>query len=649
MQTIFTARLLDKYTVYVFNDSGLIHERTIIYSECENRLSGPLSFDLDAKGARVRLKSPFEYGKDLALIVEGCGRVYVDGSILAQRSEFDALFAYDGPLGAIYQKEATSFYLWAPFASRVLLVLEGRTIPMERKENGVFALRVPGDHEKERYHYSVRNFGMDEDTPDPYSYALSKDRKDSIILDFSQCVMEKVPLEKVLDPIIYESHVVDLSNDPSVNFFYRNQFLALTEKGLRSGDLPAGIDYLKYLGITHLQLQPIADCGNRFAPYDWGYDPGYYFVPESNYVNDKDDPYGAIKEVQAMVKSIHSAGIRVILDVVYNHVYLAPSHVFQKVVPGYFYRYDSDGRLENFSYCGNDTATERKMVARYFLDVAAYWAKMFDIDGYRFDLMSLMDISLLKAIEKDMVAWKKDFFLLGEGWSMGYNKKGGTIENAAKVKGYHFFDDEVRERSKWFSANSEPYDKDYPRFMLEGGKRLPLEQSIQYIECHDNETYADWLDKFMLPLSKEEKQEVIRFSLANLLLGKGTPFIHAGQEFGASKNHHDNTYLGPDYLNRLDYKNAAKHQKMVDYLKDLISLRKALKLHRISPIFDMKGEILHITLGQYEIFENASNHPLEVALKKGTIVLFDAKGKASYSLKDEGCILPRHSLLVVAL
>ncbi|MBP5092282.1 MAG: type I pullulanase [Bacilli bacterium] len=549
-----------------------------------------------------KLEKNLELGHDYCLYLSRFGGMPLDVSEATSFKGFDEAYAYDGSdLGAVYSQKETSFALWAPLASSVVLKYRKNEsepwtlLNMNRGEKGVFRVSVKGDLDLYQYLYVVTNSGVSRESSDPYAKCSGLNGEYSIVADFSklELPLKNECLSKGIDisnAIIYEGHVRDLTISPFTDIEHKGTFLGLIEKGRKTkGGHPAGFDYLKSLGFTHLQLLPLADYKSvdekdPDKKYNWGYDPAQYFVPEGSFASIKEDPLSRIKDLKAMVASFHEADIRIVMDVVYNHVYEYETSVFERVVPNYYFRTKADGKMSNCSGCGNDLASERPMVRKLIVDSAEWWIKTYGIDGFRFDLMGLIDVETLKEVEKVAKRYKKDFLLYGEGWNMASAKVPlGTMDNASLLPSFSFFNDTFRESAKSYWAGELSSQQHFKAAMssmcldfILPKKFLFAKQSLQYVECHDNQTYYDHLTKHYPDMGEVEKMERCRGALASVLLSFGVPFIHAGEEILLSKGGLDNTYNAGDKANRFPYELLDENYALSEYFSKLIRFRKII-------------------------------------------------------------------------
>ena len=357
-------------------------------------------------------------------------------------AEFEAKYTYTGnDLGAVWTPSETKFRLWAPTAdaAQVNLFRSGdalvndrlKDIPMKRAENGTWVATVPGNLNGIYYTFMVRMGTKIAEACDPYARTTGVNGDRAMVIDLSATNPEGWDQDKdpnadinFTDSFIYELHVRDLSIHPSSGIKNKGKFLGVIETGTKTlSGIPTGLDHIKSLGITHLHLLPVYDYGSvderhlEKPQFNWGYDPVNFNVPEGSYSTDPFNGAVRVKEMKQMVKGLHDNGISVIMDVVYNHVYDAGTFCFNKLVPMYFSRVNH-GVISNGSGCGNDTATERSMVRKYIVDSVCYWADEYHIDGFRFDLVGLMDVQTINEIVTEVHKRHPNVVFYGEGWSM---------------------------------------------------------------------------------------------------------------------------------------------------------------------------------------------------------------------------------------
>lgn len=525
------------------------------------------------------------------------------------RSEaIDNKYYTDQELGAIYSSKETNFKLWAPTASEAYVIeYKGDSKVLHKMTKdiyGVYSKKIKGNLDGFEYNYEIHFDNVVNETVDPYATAATANGKRSVVLNMKKTNPKKFNRLKSFGPatdaIIYELSVRDFSIDKNSKFKNKGKFLALCEK--------RAIKYFKSLGITHIQLLPIYDFSessvdelNPSLRYNWGYDPVNYNVVEGSYSTDPRDPACRIKELKKMINTLHKNGIRVIMDVVYNHVFDAMQHSFEKTVPNYAFRKDENGNFSNGSACGNDVASNNKMIRKYIVDSVCYWAKEYNLDGFRFDLMGIIDTYTMNEIRSRLDKIDKGIIILGEGWDLNTDLDDNlksTQKNADKLKNIAFFSDDFRNAIK-----GQTYEKVGIGFISGKTNKInELEniikankgfytytapnQVVQYVEAHDNYTMYDHLSivKPKESLNSIKKMHLIATSL--VLTSQGISFLHAGQEFFRTKQGVENSYKSSDEINKFDWELVKKNKKSIQYVSDLISLRKKEKLFRLET-YDM--------------------------------------------------------------
>ncbi len=535
--------------------------------------------------------------------------------------DFEKEYTYDGDdLGAVWTKEETIFRVWAPTAENIQLNLyrtgneEAKDligkIPMALGNCGMWITTVVGDLDKVYYTYSVTIDGEEKETCDPYAKAAGVNGKRAMVIDLSKTNPNGWELDcdpnagkNITDAIIYELHVRDVSSHESSGIGKIGKFLGLTETGTKTaGGAVTGLDHMKELGITHLHLLPVYDFGSvdeaktKEAQFNWGYDPLNYNVPEGSYATDPFHGEVRIKEMKQMIQTLHQNGISVVMDVVYNHVYDSEKFCFNVLVPKYFSRVSKNGQYSNGSGCGNDTASERSMVKKYIVDSVCYWAKEYHIDGFRFDLVGLLDIETINEIVECVHKEYPNVIFYGEGWSLGtqVTKEGyemATQQNAVKTPKFAYFNDVLRDGIKGsvFLAADKGYVTGNPvlaeqikKCLLGAADWCPSPaQTINYASCHDNYTLMDKISLSMPEASFEEKVRNNCFAAAIYMLSQGVPLLHAGEEMLRSKqdgegNFVENSYKSPDSVNSIQWNllEQEAYQKVFAYYKGLIVFRK---------------------------------------------------------------------------
>ena len=563
--------------------------------------------------------------------------------------EFAELYTDTGvDFGTFYTKEETTFVLWSPLSEKVLLKLEKTEnnfvlLPLKRKDKGVYKITVKGDLFNKRYNYVIYQNNVVKEIRDPYGKGTSLNSKYSAVVDLNSLdIINKTKPTNVIngptDSVIYELHIRDFTEIDKTND-QPGTYLGLLNK----------VDYLKKLGITHVQLLPVHDYYGvddvAKDHYNWGYNPTSYFSLEGSYSSYPEDPLARLLEFKKLVAELHKNNIRVVMDVVYNHIYEFQNSDFHKNVPNYYFR-RLGKKISDGSGCGNDIATERVMVRKHILDSVNYLFNTFDIDGFRFDLLGLIDLDTSKEIVKLVKAKKPDAILYGEGWDMmtGLPKERKTCsDNAHQIPEMGFFNDKFRDVIKgstfnryeqgFISGNTSNVDAidDVLCASLLHNRYELIGQSINYVECHDNQTLFDKLTYFSD--NEDLNLQRVKFANAITILSLGVPFIHMGQEIGLSKCLLDNTYNVPK-VNNMDWDLVDARSEMVDYLSDLIALRKQLGLYKVEHLSELEDvTIKHLENGLITI-EIKNNKLLFDDYKEGIIVINPTDSNQTLELKD---------------
>lgn len=554
---------------------------------------------------------------------------------------FKDAYNYDGVLGPIYSQESTTLKLWAPVSSLVEVNLytkghstasryDGVDTPYDVKDltytgQGVWEITLTGDMHGVYYTYNVVN-GVDytKDIQDPYGQTFGLNGARSMIIDMDRINPEGWDADKGIDgytnpndAIIYELHVRDLTSDSTWGgpAEYRNTYMGLTvdntsyTNSISNVTVTTGLAHLKELGITHLHLLPTYDQDwndERNFAFNWGYNPQNYNSPEGGYST---DPYnGAVRvtEYKEMVMALHDSGINVINDVVYNHTGPGSYYSFNRIVPGYFYRLDSNGNFLNASGVGNETASERYMVHKFIVDSVEYWATEYHIDGFRFDLMQIHDVDTMNDLSAKVEALDPDIFVYGEPWAAGsvgipYADQAGK-NNLSNMPLISAFNDNFRNTIKGSPDGADQgfvstgYGTGDVKNGISGSQNWDYGnysyQSINYTTAHDNLTLYD---KLLLANSESMYTKAIDFQArqANsiVMFSQGVPFLHAGVDFLRSKGGNHNSYEAPDSVNQLDYSRKSIYINSFEYYKGIIEIRKAYESFTMSDYNDINGNL----------------------------------------------------------
>lgn len=566
---------------------------------------------------KITLAEDLSLGDNVTVSKEGYNEVIaVTGKIMSS-DKFNEMYYYDGnDLGNTYSKEKTKFRVWAPLASEVkLLIYENadasspkEEINMTKAEKGTWTAELTGDKDGLIYTYKVNNFGQWTEAVDPYVRAVTINGNKGVVVDLDSTDPEgwqpnkKPELKSVMDTIIYELHVRDFSSFKDSGISNPRTFLAFLPKDTKGPNgTSTGLSYLKELGITHVQLLPIYDYAtvdekNPTASYNWGYDPKNYNAVEGSYSTNPADPKARIKELKQAIQAMHNEDLRVIMDVVYNHMYDVNTSNLNNIVPGYYFRKSATGGWANESGCGNTIASEHPMARKYIVDSVKYWATEYNLDGFRFDLMGLIDVTTMQEVRKALDEIDESIFVHGEGWNMGNtltDEEKSIQRNAKVLKGIGFFNDTIRDGIKgsvfnkteagWINGNygrkidvikgivgAIKYNDDISTW----GPGVEPYQSTNYSEAHDNNTLWDKLAFTNPNDSEEDRKKMHKLSSAIIFTSQGIPFIHAGQEFLRSKNGNENSYNASEEINTLNWQTKADNEDIVEYNKGLIKLRK---------------------------------------------------------------------------
>ncbi|HMQ48749.1 MAG TPA: type I pullulanase [Saprospiraceae bacterium] len=547
---------------------------------------------------------------------------------------FDEYPVYEGTdLGLSYAAQQSVFRVWAPSASSLLLHLYEspvggtplESIAMKPSEQGTWLAEVKKDLLGKYYSFQATIEGQQmAEVVDPYAKAVGTNGLRGHIIAMeathpkSWQTDQSPPLQSPNDIIVYELHVRDLSTHPSSGIQHRGKFLGLTEKGTRSPQgLSTGLDHLVDMGITHLHLLPSYDYLSVDESkledniFNWGYDPQNYNVPEGSYSTNPADGAVRIREFKQMVKTLHDNGIRVVMDVVYNHTGATEASLFNHLVPGYYYRQNAAGGFSDASACGNEIASERPMVRKFILESVLHWVKEYHIDGFRFDLMGIHDIETMNQISEALHAIDPSIFIYGEGWTAGSSplpdEQRALKANTMQLRQIAAFSDDIRDAIKGhvftptekgfvsgkgglkesikfgIVASTEhpqvPYDS--VNYSKAPWAKAPA-QTMTYASCHDNHTLWD-----RLAISNPDADEATRIKMHQLALSivltsQGVSFLHAGTEMLRTKGGAENSFNQPDSINQINWERKAEYLPVVFFVQQLIQFRKAHPAFRLN-------------------------------------------------------------------
>ncbi|MEO7176026.1 MAG: type I pullulanase [Saprospiraceae bacterium] len=611
---------------------------------------------------------------------------------IAQMS-FDQYPVYSGDdLGLKYSAKKSVFKVWAPEASQVVLRLykEGQggvaidSVSLTKSINGTWQAVITRDIKNSFYTFQVEQAGKWLlESPDIYAKAVGVNGIRGMVIDLADTnpmdwKKDKRPaLKQPTDIVLYESHVRDLSMSKNSGIKEKGKYLGVVASGTRGpGGVATGMDHLKELGITHLHLLPTFDFNSvdeskpELNTYNWGYDPLNYNVPEGSYSSNPYDGKVRIKEFKQMVQTLHANGIRVILDVVYNHTSNKESY-FNQFAPEYYYRLREDGSYSDASGCGNETASERAMMRKFMLESVAYWVKEYHVDGFRFDLMGVHDIVTMNEISDALHKIDPTIFIYGEGWTAGGTPLAEDLravkKNTSQLKRIAAFNDDIRDglhgpynkvEEKGFvsgklgtaesvkfgivAATHHPQiDYSAVNYSKASWAKEPF-QCINYVSCHDDNTLFDRLKIGNPEATEADLIKMDRLSQTIVLTSQGVPFIHSGAELLRSKRGIANSYNQPDSINQIDWSRKGKYNKVFKYYQSLIKLRNAHPAFRMPNTKMIQDKLQFIPtddplLIMYQLKDNANGDSW-----KDILLLFNG------DVKDKKIALPEGKWMLVA-
>lgn len=618
--------------------------------------------------------------------------------------------AYSGnDLGASYSKKATTFKVWSPNAASVRVNIfehgsdnEGdagsimsRAMSLD-KTTGVWSVTINGDLLNKYYTYSVTHGKTTKETADVYAKACGVNGQRSMVVDLSTTNPDgwendkHVLVQNQTDASVWEISVADFSSSESsgVSEANRGKYLAFTEEGTTvngvQGASSTCVDYLKKLGVKYVQIMPFYDFGsvdeskNIMDQYNWGYDPVNYNCPEGSYSSNPKKGEVRIKECKQMIQALHNAGIGVIMDVVYNHTYTSDSW-FQRTVPNYYYRMNNDGTFSNGSGCSNDTASEHLMFRKYMIDSVTYWASEYHIDGFRFDLMGLHDVTTMNSIRTALDNLYADgsgsqILMYGEAWDMATNCDEGTVlasqKNLKQLSDrIGAFDDTIRDAIKGSTGGTDG------AFVQEGSRRANLKtgiagqsdtttgwanvpsQCVTYASCHDNLCLYDKLVGSVYGADgkyRKRYEDLVamnKLSAAIVITSQGIPFSLGGEEFCRSKDGDENSYASSRKENMLDWENVDLYSDVIEYYRGLYKIRDAFAAfsdstaetaNSLTYLSDVPKGVTGYTINNTEsgkwnqmcVIFNGSDSAQNVTAKGDWVVLADNKTAGLRNIKN---------------
>ena len=612
----------------------------------------------------------------------------------------------------LYSPQQTQFCFWSNAAEQMEVVIyedvqsdnvQGtKVIPLTKGEDDFWTGSVEGDQAGK--FYTVRSFQNGEwglESPGIFAKAVSINGQRAAIIDMKATDPEnwdkdvRPAMTDPTDIVVYETHLRDFTMSPNSDIEHKGKFLALTEEGTVIFDegwqKPTGIDHLKELGITHLQILPMFDYGsvderlavtgyglqaNAEGSYNWGYDPVNYNVPEGGYSTDPADPACRIREAKLMIQALHANGIRVIMDVVYNHTYDVMGCALGRVVPQYFYRLNEDGSYANASGCGNETASDHEMYRKFMIESVCYWAREYHIDGFRFDLMGIHDQETMRQIRAALDEIDPTILTYGEGWAAGpvaYPYEELAMKQwTYKMPRVGAFSDDIRnaligspfDHDPGFASGNPAGVKDVMRGLIAcpewSGEPM---QHVSYITCHDNYCLRDRIEVSTKGVTEETRLRMNKLAQTAVLVSQGMSFIYGGEELYRTKRGIDNSYQSPDSINIIPWENKRDYYDLFEYYRQMIAIRHAHKGFRLGSAEAVEEHVEFLDADNEQVIVyrikdlegidsakslivllNGSDQPAQVEIPEGDYILLAYDGEANVKGLSEN----RESLAVVA-
>lgn len=610
--------------------------------------------------------------------------------LAAQESKIDYPVYTGKDLGLTYTPTATTFKIWAPTATASKLNIYKsdlggtavRSITMNKGVDGVWQITVPENLKNSYYTFQV-NIGntWSEEVVDPYAKACGTNGLRAQVIDLKETNpvgwdKDTLPnfsvANKQTDAVIYELHVRDASIHASSGIKNKGKFLGLAELGTKnSAGQTTGLSHIKELGVTHIHLLPFYDYNSvdetkSAVQYNWGYDPVNYNIPEGSYSTNPADGKVRIRELKELIKTMHSNGLRIVMDVVYNHTALTKNSNFNILVPDYYYRKRADGSFSDASSCGNETASEKAMFQKFMIESVVYWVNEYHIDGFRFDLMGIHDIQTMNMISDTLHKIKPSIVLYGEGWTSSSSPlsedKRALKKNAAQLNGIAVFSDDMRDGIKGsvfniddrgFATGNTSNSESVKFGIVAAGKHPQINYSkvnyskepytagpaglINYADCHDNNILWDKIELSFKSASAAERTKMHELAYAIVLTAQGASFLHAGTEFLRTKNGVENSFDKGDIVNGIDWDLKTKNMASYQFIKSLVQIRRAHPAFRMQTAqeiatninfennqpsgiiaYTINGAAVGDTWKKIWVAYNGSQTPQTLTLPKGT-------------------------------
>ena len=605
----------------------------------------------------INMEENLDLGKSYTLKSETYGETGLAFGSVFSTKEFEDQFTYEGDdLGANWSADSTTFKVWSPTASKVVLNLykngtDGDAydkVEMTKGDKGVWEAAVSGDLNKVYYTYSITNNGEEKEAVDLYARTTGVNGKRGMVIDLDSTdptgwADDKRPgkIENATDAMVYELHIRDFTIDKSSGVENAGKYLGLTEKGtVNATGQKTALDYLAELGITHVQILPMYDFSPNSVDetkldkeqFNWGYDPYNYNVPEGSYSTDPYNGEVRVTEMKQMIQALHSEGMGVIMDVVYNHTAESDNSYFSMTVPDYFYRLTESGDYSNASGCGNEVASQRSMVRKYIVDSVVYWASEYHIDGFRFDLMGILDIETMNAIREALNEIDPTILIYGEGWTGGDSALNAALRamkaNTYLLNNIGAFSDDIRdgikgsvfdkadrgfatgktgltERIKGGIVGATDYKGvDWPATGTDICAPWTANpgQAINYVSAHDNLTLWDKINSSNADDTEEDRIKMNKLCASIVYTSQGVPFMLDGEEILRSKPNDtdtgfvDNSYKSSDYTNSIkwDTLNDPKIQDVLEFYKGIIKFRATHSGLRMATSQDIQNNLKFI-------------------------------------------------------
>lgn len=525
----------------------------------------------------------------------------------------------------VYTPEKTTFTFWSSIAEKMEVRLyntydaaEFEVITLQEKNDDYWTATVKGDQLGKFYTVcSYQNGEWGQESPGIFAKAVSVNGQKAAIIDMQTTNPEgwendqRPAMTDPTDVVVYETHMRDFTIDATSGIANKGKFIAFTEQGTQTAEgLASGIDHLKELGITHIQILPMYDYGSidettlDLNKYNWGYDPVNYNVPEGGYSTNPYDPATRIREAKTMIQALHAAGIRVIMDVVYNHTYSVEGCALGRVVPQYFYRMNEDGTYANGSGCGNETASDKEMMRQFMVESVCYWAREYHIDGFRFDLMGIHDQETMRQIRAALDEIDPTIITYGEGWAAS-SPAYPCEQLAMKQWTYTMprvgaFSDDIRnaligspfDHHRGF-ASGNTASRDAVRYGLVACPDWSGEpmQHVSYITCHDNYCLRDRIEVAAAEETEATKLRMNKLAQTAVMVSQGMTFFYGGEELFRTKQGVENSYRSPDSINVIEWANKQTYNDLYTYYREIIKIRRQHKGFRLGTAELVKNHV----------------------------------------------------------